>query len=134
MILDRPLKATWVFRGMSRPKVEKKGTPKKSFRSPQRLDFLAGQDYSLMGCSPAAPISASSWIIKLSPTILITQKVIHIFGVLGREPVKLFHEGSGQSITLTTNHQPPLTPTGASHSTYRSLPVLPPTPLQRLIL
>jgi hypothetical protein len=79
---------------MSRPKVEKKGTPKKSFRSPQRLDFLAGQDYSLMGCSPAAPISASSWIIKLSPTILITQKVIHIFGVLGREPVKLFHEGS----------------------------------------
>lgn len=74
MILARPPKATGVFRGMLQPKVDKKGTPKKSFRSPDGYNFLAGQNYSLMGCSPAEPISASFWTGKLNPTILLTQK------------------------------------------------------------
>jgi hypothetical protein len=73
MILVRPPKATWVFRGITRPKVKKNGTPKKSFRSPKGYNFLAGQGYSLMGCSPAEPISASPWTTKLDPNIFLTK-------------------------------------------------------------
>jgi hypothetical protein len=44
---------------------KKIGAPKKSFGHPKSCDFLVGQDYSLAGCSPAEPVSASSWAAKV---------------------------------------------------------------------